>query len=487
MAMGHRSEYLVVGAGSAGAVVAARLAAAGRDVTLLEAGRDHRSADTPRELWGANFLAACTERYLWSNLHGARTPEQPPRPYLRGRTVGGCSAVNAMVGLWPAAEDDADWPRPYHRDATAAMRVEIERRLPLERPPRHTWAPLDRALATAALDAGHAWCDDYHRPGAAGIGVGPAALTRRDGRRVSTNDGYLEPVRHHPNLSVWGDAEVAEVVLDGRRAVGVRLVDGRAVEAGTVVVAAGAIASPALLLRSGVRRAGIGQGLADHPSAPVTLLLRADGRLTDPDRLLVTTVLRYSSGLVAGPDGVADMQVMGIAAVGATEADLGMAVLQAAVMRSFGRGRVSLGPDGDTRIDFNLLADERDRLRLRDGLRRVIALTRHPAARSVIERVVCTGVEPDEAAIDALLADDEALDRWLAANTGDYVHACGTCRLGPATDAAAVVDPVAGAVHGYQGLHVIDASVFPAVPRANTHYCAVLVAEVMAAGLLDQP
>lgn len=482
---------VVVGAGSAGAVVAARLAEAAVPVLLLEAGPDHRAAATPPELAGPNFLAACTGRYCWSGLDGRRTPQQPARPYLRGRVVGGCSAVNAMVGMWGLPEDYAGWPAALRWPETAAVRAEIERRLPLWRPDRAAFSPIEAALATAALDAGHPWCEDHNT---AAVGVGPAALTVRDGRRVSTNDGYLEPQRAGPYLTVRGGAEVASVLLEGRRAVGVRLVDGAEVEASRVVLAGGAIGSPLVLLRSGIARPGIGAGLADHPSAPVTFLLRPPGRLDHADRYLVSSVLRYSSGMLGDRDrdegrrpgrgdDVADMQVLTIAAVGAADADLAVAVSQVAVMRSFGRGRVSLDADGVAQLDFRLLDDERDRRRLRDGLRRLVALGRHRAVRALTEAMVLDDVAAAD--VDGLLADDVALDAWLAAHTGDYVHACGTCRMGAPDDPAAVVDGIDGSVHGYEALHVIDASVFPAVPRANTHYSAVLAAEVLTAGLLS--
>jgi choline dehydrogenase-like flavoprotein len=197
----------------------------------------------------------------------------------------------------------------------------------------------------------------------------------------------------------------------------------------------------------------------------------------------VNALVRYRSGLLPGADGVADMQLMAVAAVGATETDLAVAVLQAAVMRSFSRGRVSLEHTGRPLIDFDLLADERDRLRLRDGLRRALALTRHRAVGALVDGVVLDGVAHGPA-IDELLADDDALDRWLQGHTGDYVHACGTCRMGEVGDPDAVVDRRDGALFGYRDLHVIDASVFPAVPRANTHLSVVLAAELLVARLL---
>ncbi len=484
---------VVIGAGSAGVVVAARLAEAGRAVLLIEAGTDHTAAHTPPPLTGANFLTACNdERFIWPDLLARRTAAQVPRHYLRGRVVGGSSAINAMVAMWAPSQDYLAWAdtEAWSRATIEGVKATIEARFCLWRPPRESWSPIERALAVAALSASHPWCADYHREGATALGIGPAALCLADGRRVSGNDAYLEPLRTNPALTVCGDAEVARIVLDGRRAVGVQLRDGRSIDAGRVVLCAGALHSPALLLHSGVRHRAIGQNLGEHPSAPVTVLLAPAGRLQDRSRPLISSVLRYSSGLLDAPqDSFADMQIMALAAVGASEDERAVAVVQAAVMRSFSRGRVRVDDQGRPLVDFDLLADERDRIRLRDGLRRVVSLARHPAMRAITDAVLLEDVGAEDGAIEALLGgagdnDTAALDRWLAAHTGDYVHACGTCRMGRLEDPDAVVDVVSGAVHGYAGLHVIDASVFPWVPRVNTHLSTVLVAELLSRGLL---
>ncbi|MEZ5260408.1 MAG: GMC family oxidoreductase N-terminal domain-containing protein [Acidimicrobiales bacterium] len=350
-----------------------------------------RCGGHPAAIAGPSFFAACTDAYLWQGLDGRRTPSQAPCRY-RGRVVGGCSAVNAMVGLWatPADHDAPGWPASLGWAATAARRAAIERRLPLWRPPLAAWSPVEQALAVAAQDAGHRWCDDHHAAGAAGIGIGPAALTVRDGRRVSVNEGYLEPMRPSGYLTVRGGAEVAAVLLDGRRARGVRLTDGTELAARRVVVAAGAINSPVLLLRSGVSVAGVGEGLGDHPSAPVTLVLRPAGRLEHPDRYVVNSLLRYSSGLVAGETMVwptcrcSPSPPSGPAAGSGWRPRPQDAFVQSGTGLHRRRRCAGVGLPVARRRAGPVAA-------CGDGVRRLVGLCRHPAMTAVTEAVVLNG------------------------------------------------------------------------------------------------
>lgn len=470
---------VVVGAGSAGSVVAARLVDAGRSVLLLEAGPCPAVGDVPEAVRSPNFLAACAlPAWTWPDLVARRTPAQAPRPYLRGRGIGGSSAVNAMVGLWGTPEDHRDAPPGWGWDDLARYRAEVDTAVPRLRPARATWSPLEQAVATAALDAGHPWCPDDSRPGA--VGVGPARLAMGRNGRVSAADVWLEPRRGDPRLTIRGDTEVARVWFEGRRAVGVVLRNGEEVPASRVVLAAGSIGSPAVLLRSGVDRPGIGQGLADHPSVGVALPLRLDARVGPQDRL-VSSLVRYHSGLAARDP--ADMQVLTLAGSGTTPEQLAVGVIQVAVMASYSRGTVRIDGDGAPVVDFDLLADERDRVRLRDGLRRLQRMLDHPSITAVATAVLAdpaTGLPLSGLDLD----DDVALDRWLDEHSGDYVHAACTARMGPLEDPDAVVSPVDGAVWGHDGLHVIDASVLHRLPRANTHLPTTAAAARLADGLI---
>ncbi len=432
-------RVIVVGAGSAGAVLAARLSARPEvSVTLLEAGPDHRAADTPASISGRSFVAAKDEPgRFWPALWARRVRGQEPRLYTRGRGVGGSSAINAMVALPGVPADYDDWAQRYGCVgwAWADMAPWFARTaLSLNPAPSTEWGALNRAMAAV-------WGDT-----ATGV-----PLTRDTaGRRVSVNDAYLEPARGRPNLRIVGDTLVDRVLFAGRRAVGVRTAAGDDLEADLVVVSAGAIHSPAVLLRSGVDTPGVGEGLQDHPSFPIAIARREPA---DLGGLAIATLAR-----LPGAEGADDLQVLPIEHVDPALADL--ALVMAAAMRVHSRGRVTLrsnDPLADPQVEFDLLSDERDVAAVQRAIDAAEQLLDHPACRAVGE----------------VLPYDRS-DAGVRAAVGDYVHAGGTCALGTVVDTEC-------RVRGYEGLMVCDASVLPVLPRANTHLPTVAVAERVAA------
>jgi choline dehydrogenase-like flavoprotein len=418
------THWVVVGAGSAGIVAATRLSEdAETQVTLLESG--HARPDDPTlppdaDLHGGDFFSTHRPERV-HELLVVPVAGAAPRPYLRGRGIGGSGAINAMLA--PPGGPYADVPHLLHTEPAAA----------------HEWGPVDRALVAAAPDAG------------------PVPLTRRDGHRTTVAATYLAPAMDRPNLAVRTGAVVDRVVLVGRRAAGVRLVDGGELPADRVVLAAGALHSPAILLRSHVDTPGVGEGLQDHPSAAITLELAPDA-VTPPGALAAAALLAR--------DG---LHVLPLNHVGARR----YGALMAAVMRPRSQGRVTLSgvdPSEHPHVEMNLLDDPADVAAMVRGVELLLDLLRHPA----FGEIVVEAYVDDAGTPAAALTDRDAIARWVRGNVGDYAHASSTCAMGRVVDGR-------GAVSGYDGLFVCDASVFEHVPEVNPHLATVRLAEHLAA------
>lgn len=503
-------DVVIVGAGTSGCVLAARLADAGRRVLLLEAGADHaQPQDFPPEFRDPATMRAAVPGHpanwdLEVELTPARTAYVP-----RGRVVGGSSALYAGSFIratrgdldgWAAAGNDL-WS--YDAVLPAFCRSEADADfgdrpghgadgpVPVERPP--AGSPLADGFAAAAQEVGHPAEPDKNGDGPPGYG--PVPLTVAGGMRVNTAMAYLSPRRGLPELTVRGGVTVRRVVIEADRAVGVETADG-VVRAAEVVLSAGAVGSPQLLLLSGIGPAdslralgipvqadvpGVGAGATDHPQVyvpfrPARPLPRPPGGLPLHGVLHATSAGTPLPGdLEVLPWLVPFRRITG-AAVGPDDELL----LGVGLQREDSRGRLSLvtaDPLRRPRLEQRYLTEASDRRRLREGVRLAVDLLRTRA----LAPLVATGAGlPAEA-----LESDEALDGWVRARLTSAVHLSGTARMGPPDDPGTVVDQHLR-VWSVAGLRVVDTSVLPQPVSRGPAATAVMLgeraAELMTAG-----
>lgn len=467
-------DVVVVGAGSSGCVLADRLSAKGLTVCVVEAGPDLRSDATPDSVRGDSFfdaLAAPGRTHV--DLVARRMADQPPRPYARGRGVGGSSTVNAMLGLWGEMGDYDAWERDFGCRGWGWADVErYFRRLevPLHRATPQGPMSVSGALVDACLMSGWALHRGPYPLSGVPADAGPAMLTRDgDGRRVTVADVHLERARSRTNVEVRVEARVDRVMIEGGRATGVLLVDGSEIGAREVVLAAGAIHSPTILLRSGIDLPGIGAGLQDHPSASVTLALK-DPR--DPHSLAVSAVARFSSGRHD-----ADLQLLPINHLGPDA--VGYGAVNVALMKVSSRGTVELDPRdplAEPLVNFDLLSNDDDLESLTVGVGVLLELLESPAVSAMAGGFF---VDDRGTPLADVAGSPDSVRAWLGSSAGDYVHAAGTCAMGDPRNDGTVVDPEARVV-AVGGLRVCDASIFPCLPRANTHLPVMMAAELVA-------
>src|SRR5712671_3446433 len=464
-----------------------------------------------------------------SSINGQLANRGAPTDYEEWEARGAAGwSWKDVLPYFKTVERDLDFAGPFHGK---------DGRIPVRRIPQVHWTRHAQAVAEACKLAGYPFLPDQN--GEFVEGYFPVTHSNQSEQRVSAAMGYLDAqTRRRVNLTISTNTEVKALLFEGTRCVGVKAeVDGREQEfrGREVILSCGAIHSPAHLLRAGIGPVGhlkemgipvlmglegVGQRLMDHPSISLSSFIRPGARMNAHTRRHIQVGLRYSSGLSGVPEGDMFVAVLSKSAWHAVGVQIGS--LLAFVNKTYSEtGQVKLAsrdPLTEPIVQFNLLSDRRDLDRLMSGFRMTAALqmsaslsavTDKPFPASYSDRVrkigvvnarnkvlttIAAALMDGPAALrsymidnfvvegftfDQVMRDDEALEAFVRKAAIGVWHASCSCRMGRSDDPMAVVD-TQGRVKGVQGLRVVDASIFPVVPCANTNFPTLMAAEKIA-------
>jgi len=502
-------DVIVVGGGSAGSVVAARMAEdPDTTVLLLEAGTDYPDlANLPEDIQNGHTRTAEDERseHNWA-LRGTITEEQGEIHVAQGKVIGGGGSINGQVFLRGIPQDFDDWASwgneewsytkvlPYFRKAETDLDIKddfhgTDGPLPISRKVGETWPVIQSAFHIACLQNGFDTTDDMNGVEPTGVGVVP--MNNQKGVRMSTAITHLAPMRHHLNLTIRGNVFARKILIENRQVTGVEVESGGevfTVESIKVVLSAGALKSPHILMLSGIgpkdqldeygidvlqNTPGVGANLRNHPISPISFRVK-EGIKLQPDASGVRIALRYTA---KGSDDSNDMMMTTSSLFSPFTGEMlpdRIGRISCVIELPAGAGFVRLNsadPAVQPKFDYRYFSHPEDMRRMRDGIRLAVKMLETDAYKDVSDgRVTPT---------EGILTDDDALDLWIRQTVGSARHVSGTCKIGPDSDPMAVVDQQCR-VKGLQGLWIADSSVMPQVPRANANATAIMIGERVA-------